>query len=626
MRLSKWLALMLALCMLSSMLPTAVSEGIEIELDGMDNLEGNGLEADVDLTLDGFDLPADGLSLDLPSLDLDLPALENQEIEAGDASSVDGEYDNNGWPAANARNYTELSNSTAYTMNGVSIRAGDEGTKGTHNCWKWAQAIYKKVWGCNFDSTFVGTASKGHNLLRNLTDSERKLTPEHLKYFVSHAVPGATLRVQSCPSSCSGFNTDGCGKHEKHSLIIAEIREDGMVTMDDQGSVHTRYYTWQGFCDSWAKKWVYVKYIKWPNAPALTSAEAIDGYSVSKISETYRVRSAATKGSPVYTLPENGKLKTTLKYPASFSADARALKTIEGYAWVHGKSSTGVTGWMPLTDAVAGASDSIAVTGVALDQSMLILAKGGSATLRAVVSPVDATNQNVNWSSSNSAVATVSGGVIKANGAGTATITATTEDGGRTASCEVNVSNAEYSKDLTRTGSNGTVSLPVGKKLQLIPTFATSRGWKLKSVSSSKSKYASVNKYGIVTAKKAGTTTITVKCKNGKKATLKVKVVKATEGVSGEGEPEEGDSAVRPKKVYLSRSGTVKMKWGSTLQLYAKVAPENAVTTLTWKSEDPKIAYVNEDGLVFAVKKGRTRIGVKTANGKYATVTIIVEE
>ena len=292
MRSSKWLALLLALCMLLSMFPAAMSEELEINVDGEigdegDGRDADGLEMDADLTLDTFDLPADGLSLDLPPL-------ENEEIEAN-AATPDGVEQIGEGPVANCNNYTFLSNDTAFTLNGVTVRASDVGTKGSGNCWKWAQDIYKKVWGCNFDSTFVGTASKGHNLLRNLTDSERELTPEHLKYFVSHAVPGATLRVQSCPSSCSGFNTDGCSKHEKHSLIIAEIRDDGLVTMDDQGSVHTRYYTWEGFCNSWAKKWVYVKYIKWPNAPALTSAEAVDGYSVSKINETYRVRSTATR-------------------------------------------------------------------------------------------------------------------------------------------------------------------------------------------------------------------------------------------------------------------------------------------------------------------------------------------
>ena len=614
MRFKTWLALLLVLGLLSSMLPAALSEEIQIDMEEPIVTEGDGLDLDLDLSIEDLPLTENQLTLDLPPL-----AEEGVPEPAGDsAQDVDAA---GGYPVSNGKNYTDLSNDTAFVLNGVTVRASDEGTKGSGNCWKWAQAIYKKVWGCNFDSTFVGTASKGHNLLRNLTDSERELTPENLKYFVSHAVPGATLRVQSCPSSCSGFNTDGCSKHQKHSLIIAEIREDGLVTMDDQGSVHTRYYTWEGFCNSWAKKWVYVKYIKWPNAPALNSIQSIDGYGISKCNETYRVRSTASKGTVVFSLPENGKQLTTLKYPATFSADAKALKTYGGYSWVHGTSSTGVTGWLPLTDAVAGSTETIAVTGVALDQTTLILAKGGTATLKAAVAPVDATNQNVSWSSSDSAVVTVNGGVVTAVGAGTATVTATSEDGGKQANCTVKVANAEYSKELTKTGSNGSVTLPVGKTLQLIPTFATSRGWKIKSVSSSKSKYASVNKYGQVTAKKAGTTTITVKTKNGKKATLKVQVVNNS---STGGDGDEPTGAVAPTKIILNKSGTVKLKVGKTMQLYTKLSPSNATTTLTWASSNEKIAYVDQNGKVYGLKKGSCKIGVKTANNLYAWVTVKV--
>ena len=598
MRMTKWLALLLALCMLTAALPVALSEDAGIDIVDANTPDGTVADSALDLDLDSLDLGEDALSLDL-----DLPDLEQEEIPAADV-------DDEGWPVANAKNYTEMSNSTAFTLNGVTVRAADEGTKGAHNCWKWAQAIYKKVWGCNFDSTFEGTAAKGHNLVRNLTDDERRLTAENLKYMVSHAVPGATLRVQSCPSSCSGFNTDGCSKHNLHNLLIAEIREDGLVTMDDQGSVHTRYYTWEGFCASWAR-WEYVKYIKWPNAPALTSAQAVDGYGVTKISETYRVRSSATKGVGVYSLPEDGKLVGVLKYPATFAASCKTLKAYNGYTWVKGASNTGVSGWMPLTEAVAGSGDTIAVTGVALDQSMLIMAKGGTATLKAAVAPVDASNQNVSWSSSDTSVATVSGGTVAAMGAGTATITATTDDGGKTASCTVYVANADYSKEPTSAGSNGTVTLGVGKKLQLIPTFATARGWKIKGVSSSKSQYATVNKYGQVTAKKVGTTTITVKCTNGKKATLTVKVV------SGSGE--QGGS-VAVKKIYLNVSGTCSLPVGKSAQMkVVKIEPANATTPMKWMSSKEEVAIVDGNGMVYAVKKGTCYVGIIAENGVYAS-------
>ena len=625
---TRWLALLLAICLLTCTMPTAMSEEVEIDIGSVVPAESGSVEPVLDLDLDdldALDLTEDDLSLELPELEQEeIPANADEPME--EAANAEGEL------AENAKNYTDLSNSTAFTLNGVTVRAADEGTKGSGNCWKWAQAIYKKVWGCNFDSTFEGTAARGHNLLRNLTDSEREITPENLKYFVTHSVPGATLRVQSCPSSCSGFNTDGCSKHQKHSLIIAEIREDGLVTMDDQGSVHTRYYTWEGFCNSWGPKWKYVKYIKWPNAPALSSAQSVDGYGVSKINVTYRVRATASKGTGIFTLPEDGRLVGALKYPATFAATSKTLKTYSGYTWVHGTSSTGLTGWLPLTDAVAGPSDTIAVSGVALDLTTLILAKGGTATLKPIVAPADATNQEVSWSSSNSAVATVSGGVVTAVGSGTAMITVTTVDGGKEATCSVNVANADYSKELTQTGSNGSVSMPVGSKLQLIPTFATSNGWKIKGVSSSKSKYATVNKYGQVTAKKVGSTTITVKCKNGKKATLTVNVTSSSGGTpstpstpSAPSTPGTGsETSTEVQRIYLSKKGTVNLHVGKTIQLYMRMEPANATTETKWKSTNENIAYVDSNGKVYGINKGTCTVGVIAENGVYATVKVKV--
>ena len=76
----------------------------------------------------------------------------------------------------------------------------------------------------------------------------------------------------------------------------------------------------------------------------------------------------------------------------------------------------------------------VAVTGLTLDVSSLSLVEGNQATLTATVSPEDAANKNVAWSSSDVAVATVEGGKVKALKAGTAKITATTDDGGLVAS------------------------------------------------------------------------------------------------------------------------------------------------------------------------------------------------
>ena len=82
----------------------------------------------------------------------------------------------------------------------------------------------------------------------------------------------------------------------------------------------------------------------------------------------------------------------------------------------------------------------IPVSGISLDKSSLELVEDEEASLIATIAPADASNKSFSWSSSNSQVATVDdGGKVKAIAPGTATITATTADGGKTATCVVSV-------------------------------------------------------------------------------------------------------------------------------------------------------------------------------------------
>ena len=81
----------------------------------------------------------------------------------------------------------------------------------------------------------------------------------------------------------------------------------------------------------------------------------------------------------------------------------------------------------------------IQVTSVSLDKTALELFMGANATLVATVNPADATDKSVNWSSNNEEVATVIDGVVSAVSPGEAVITATTTDGGKTATCNVSV-------------------------------------------------------------------------------------------------------------------------------------------------------------------------------------------
>ena len=89
----------------------------------------------------------------------------------------------------------------------------------------------------------------------------------------------------------------------------------------------------------------------------------------------------------------------------------------------------------------------VAVTGVSVSPTTLTLEKGKTSTLTATVTPSNATDKTVTWSSSNTSVATVtSAGVVKGVAAGSATITATTNDGGKKATCAVTVTAPKATK------------------------------------------------------------------------------------------------------------------------------------------------------------------------------------
>ena len=166
----------------------------------------------------------------------------------------------------------------------------------------------------------------------------------------------------------------------------------------------------------------------------------------------------------------------------------------------------------------------IPVTGVTLSQTSASLQFGETLTLTATVAPDNAANKSVTWSSNNEDVATVDeNGVVTAKTtAGTATITATTADGGKTATCTVTVGVLETGVTLSQTFAK----LLFGETLTLTATIAPANATN-KSVtwSSSHPAVATVNENGVVTAKSAGTAIITVTTAIEKKtATCKVTV------------------------------------------------------------------------------------------------------
>lgn len=156
------------------------------------------------------------------------------------------------------------------------------------------------------------------------------------------------------------------------------------------------------------------------------------------------------------------------------------------------------------------------VTDVILDKSEVTLTVNEKTLLTARVIPDDATNKNLTWNTSNASVVTVKNGVVTAVAPGTATVTVTTDDGGKTAVCTVTVNAATVS--VTGVTLNKTsASLTVGENQILIATVSPadatdqSVSWK-----SSDTSIATVEN-GVVTAVAPGTATITVTTADGGK-------------------------------------------------------------------------------------------------------------
>ena len=168
------------------------------------------------------------------------------------------------------------------------------------------------------------------------------------------------------------------------------------------------------------------------------------------------------------------------------------------------------------------------VTGVSLSQTEAELKPGETLTLTANVAPDNAWNKNVIWSSSNNVVAIVNeNGVVTAKTAGTTTITATTIDGGKKATCAVTVITPVTGVTLSKTSAMLEAGETLRLKATVTPANATVKSvtWTSSNpaVATVAGSVATVTE-GVVTAKAAGTTTITANVDGQKTATCAVTV------------------------------------------------------------------------------------------------------
>ena len=165
----------------------------------------------------------------------------------------------------------------------------------------------------------------------------------------------------------------------------------------------------------------------------------------------------------------------------------------------------------------------VAVTGVKISPTSANIAVGNTKQLTDTVYPLNATNKIVSWSSNKPLIATVSNtGLVSAVAPGTAIITVTTDDGSKTASSNITVTQPVSGVSVDPTSTN----IFVGNMQQLTATVSpVDASNKKVTWSTDKPLVATVNSTGQVTGVSAGTATITATTEDGsKKATSFVTV------------------------------------------------------------------------------------------------------
>lgn len=226
--------------------------------------------------------------------------------------------------------------------------------------------------------------------------------------------------------------------------------------------------------------------------------------------------------------------------------------------------------------------------------------------------PADA-NPNFKFKSSSSSKASVSSsGLVTAKKEGKITITVySAASSKRKDTYKIQVVDPKAPEQISL--SDREITLYVGANAQVTATPLPATANQSVKWTTSKSSVASVSASGVITAKKAGTATITAKSgyKSSVKATVKVKVVKLP----------------APTSIMItSQSPTVEK--GKKVQLYAAPVPTLSNGAVKWSSSSTSVATVSSSGVVTAKKGGSVRItATSSANSKIkATYDLVVTD
>ncbi|NCA78703.1 MAG: Ig domain-containing protein [Sphingobacteriia bacterium] len=249
------------------------------------------------------------------------------------------------------------------------------------------------------------------------------------------------------------------------------------------------------------------------------------------------------------------------------------------------------------------------VTSVTITPATVSMFTGKDTTLKATVLPEDAGSKTVTWTSSTPAVATVSNaGVVSAKTVGTATITATANNGIK-GSCTLTVkpvlvTSVSITPATLDLGANTSETLTA----TVLPSNASDKTVKW---SSSNSSVASVDATtGEVTGINSGTATITATANDGsgKKATCAVTV-----------------TFHKITALAISCRQPCLINIGDSYELPVTITPTNASDkTLTWTSSNSSVVSITSTGKITAKAAGQATITAKAADGSNVTTTLTV--
>jgi uncharacterized protein YjdB len=259
------------------------------------------------------------------------------------------------------------------------------------------------------------------------------------------------------------------------------------------------------------------------------------------------------------------------------------------------------------------------------DQNFVLI-KGKTFTIKTKITPSNASNKALSFSSSNSKVATVSSkGLITAKSSGKATITVKAKDGsGKAATLIVTVTTPVKSVSLAETN----VTKVVGSDYQMLTTILPSDATNKKlAYSSSNSNLATVDESGKVSLKKEGTVTITASSTDGTnvKATVTIKIVPTATPIPTAPVTNPPVTSITPVQSITLAETRVTKEEGSSYQLLATVLPSNATNKkLNFSSSNTTFATVDDNGIVSLLKAGTVTITATAADGSGVQVSCTI--